>query len=111
MGRRLKDGLQQLVKRYEIVGDTRGLGLLQGLEIVTDKASRAQNGKAAAAIVEQVTNAGLFVGAPMIKQNIIRLLPPFVVTASEVDRALDIMDRAIHSVARATTPSLTYAAE
>jgi 4-aminobutyrate aminotransferase-like enzyme len=111
MGRRLKDGLQQLVKRYDIVGDTRGLGLLQGLEIVTDKASRVSFGTGAAAIVEYATNAGLFVGAPMSKQNIIRLLPPFVVTTAEIDRALDILDRAIHSVAATVPNRLGYAAE
>jgi 4-aminobutyrate aminotransferase-like enzyme len=111
MGRRLKDGLQQLVKRYDIVGDTRGLGLLQGLEIVTDKESRTAFGSGAAAIVEYVTNAGLFVGAPMTKQNIIRLLPPFVVTAAEIDRALDILDRAIHSLAATMPNRLGRAAE
>jgi 4-aminobutyrate aminotransferase-like enzyme len=111
MGQRLKDGLQQLVKRYDIVGDARGLGLLQGLEIVTDKGSRTAFGQGAAAIVEYAIDAGLFVGAPMTKQNIIRLLPPFVVTASEIDLALDILDRAIDSVARTTSPPLTYAAE
>jgi len=111
MGRRLKDGLQQLVKRYDIVGDTRGLGLLQGLEIVTDKASRTAFGAGAAAVVEYATNAGLFVGAPMTKQNIIRLLPPFVVTAAEIDSALDILDRAIHSVSATMPKRLGHAAE
>ncbi len=111
MGRRLKDWLQQLVKRYDIVGDTRGLGLLQGLEIVTDKASRTAFGAGAAAVVEYATNAGLFVGAPMTKQNIIRLLPPFVVTAAEIDSALDILDRAIHSVSATMPKRLGHAAE
>jgi 4-aminobutyrate aminotransferase-like enzyme len=111
MGARLKDGLQQLVKRHEMVGDARGLGLLQGIEIVTDKNTRTAYGEGAAAIVEHATNAGLFVGAPMSKQNIIRLLPPFVVTAGEVDRALDILDRAIHSVAQDLSPGLNHAAE
>jgi 4-aminobutyrate aminotransferase-like enzyme len=47
----------------------------------------------------------------MTKQNIIRLLPPFVVTAAEIDRALDILDRAIHSVAATMPNHLGYAAE
>jgi 4-aminobutyrate aminotransferase-like enzyme len=104
MGARLKDGLTQLVKRHEIVGDTRGIGLLQGIEIVTDKASRIANGKAAGAIVQRCTDNGLFVGAPATKQNIIRLLPPFVVTAREIDSALDILDRAIYAVAEDAAP-------
>jgi 4-aminobutyrate aminotransferase-like enzyme len=101
MGARLADGLRQLVKRYAIVGDARGLGLLQGLEIVTDKASRTPFGEAAGAIVQRCTDAGLFVGAPATKQNIIRLLPPFVVTPNEIDSALDVLDRAIHAVSAA----------
>ena len=56
---------------------------------------RAQYGKAAGAIVQYCTDNGLFVGAPASKQNIIRLLPPFIVTAREVHAALDILDRAI----------------
>jgi 4-aminobutyrate aminotransferase-like enzyme len=105
MGARLKDGLQQLVRRHEIVGDARGLGLLQGIEIVTDKQSRTAFGKAAGAIVQRCTDAGLFVGAPATKQNIIRLLPPFVVTAREVDTALDILDRAIFATAQELAPA------
>src|SRR5262249_54614707 len=100
MGARLKDGLQQLVKRYDIVGDTRGIGLLQGIEIVTDKASRTADGKAAGAIVTHCTDHGLFVGAPASNQNIIRFLPPFVVTAAEIDTALSILDRAIFAAAK-----------
>jgi 4-aminobutyrate aminotransferase-like enzyme len=42
------------------------------------------------------------VGAPATKQNIIRLLPPFVVTAAEIDTALNILDRAIFNVTKNT---------
>lgn len=48
--------------------------------------------------------------APVTKQNIIRLLPPFVVTAREFDQALDILDRAIHATAAGSGPNPPRAA-
>jgi 2,2-dialkylglycine decarboxylase (pyruvate) len=101
MGAYLKDGLQHFVKKYDIVGDARGLGLLQGLEFVTDKKTRAPAGPLAAEVSRRCTMDGLFVGAPGGSSNVMRVLPPFVVSKKDVDSALEIMERAIHEVSKA----------
>lgn len=100
MGSYLRDGLEDLVRRHEILGEVRGLGLIQGLDFVTDKASRTPAPRLGAEVSHRAAAEGLFVGAPGGKSNVMRILPPFVVTRSDIDTALDVLDRAVATVAR-----------
>ena len=100
MGAYLSDGLKDLMKRHDCIGDVRGRGLLQGIEFVTDKRSR----KAAPEIAQEVSKRcivdGLFIGAPGGRFNVMRILPPFVVTRADIDTAMDILDRNIAAVSQ-----------
>ena len=53
MGQHLKDGLDQLQQRYEVIGDVRGRGLLWGVEIVKDRESRVPDYEVGAAITQR----------------------------------------------------------
>jgi 2,2-dialkylglycine decarboxylase (pyruvate) len=87
-------------ERYEQVGDIRGRGLLQGIELVADKASK----KPADALGKQVTAACLERGLHMnIVQlpgmgGIFRIAPPLTITDDELDAGLDILDDALKAV-------------
>jgi 2,2-dialkylglycine decarboxylase (pyruvate) len=84
------------------VGDVRGRGLLQGMELVTDKASKTP----ADALGSQVTAACLERGLHMnIVQlpgmgGIFRIAPPLTITDAELDAGLDILDDALSAVLR-----------
>lgn len=95
-GRRLRDGLEALQRSYPSIGDVRGMGLMQALEVI-DPASA--DGKAADAgkvgrVFEETRRLGLLIGKGGLYGNVIRLAPPLIVSAAEVDRALDILERA-----------------
>jgi 2,2-dialkylglycine decarboxylase (pyruvate) len=100
LGRRLAARLAAMHDRYEEVGDIRGRGLLQGMELVTDKASKTP----ADALGSQVTSACLELGLHMnIVQlpgmgGIFRIAPPLTITDAELDAGLDILDEALSSV-------------
>jgi 2,2-dialkylglycine decarboxylase (pyruvate) len=100
LGRRLATRLDGLRERYDEVGDIRGRGLMQGMELVTDKASKAP----ADALGSQVTAACLERGLHMnIVQlpgmgGIFRIAPPLTITDAELDAGLDILDDALASV-------------
>jgi 2,2-dialkylglycine decarboxylase (pyruvate) len=87
-------------ERYEQVGDIRGRGLLQGIELVADKASKSP----ADALGKQVTAACLERGLHMnIVQlpgmgGIFRIAPPLTITDDELDAGLDILDDALKAV-------------
>ena len=64
----------------------RGVGLMFGLQLRTD----------ATAIIDEARNRGLLVNRT--DEKVVRLLPPLVIEASELDRAVDILDGVFASV-------------
>jgi 2,2-dialkylglycine decarboxylase (pyruvate) len=97
MGTYLRRGLEELQGRYEILGDVRGIGLMQGIEIVKDKDSREPSAAMANAISARCVEHGLilFGGSG---GNVIRITPPLMLTKDEAGRALDIIEDAIGAV-------------
>lgn len=99
LGQKLRDGLDALADRYPIVGDVRGMGLMQGLEIVRkDKAPAAD---LAGEFLERTKDRGLLVGKGGLYGNVIRIAPPMTVTESEIAEALSAMDSALAAIYQA----------
>lgn len=104
-GAQLKDGLQELSRRHEIIGDVRGLGLLVGIEIVESKASKRPAPQMAARVTDECRRRGLLIGGPRLGArmglNALRLSPPFIATQEDIARALSVMDAALEAAAHA----------
>ena len=95
-GRRLREGLEALQEKYPSIGDVRGMGLMQALEII-DPASpdgKAPDPKKVLRIFEETRRLGLLIGKGGLYGNVIRLTPPLIVSAAEVDEALRLLERA-----------------
>jgi 4-aminobutyrate aminotransferase len=93
MGNYLKPQLQQLMNIHPVVGDVRGLGLMLGVDIVTDRESRGKNLDLRNAIVSECFNRGLLVlGAGA---STIRLSPPLIVDEEQADYAVRILSESI----------------
>ena len=93
MGARLFKGLEEL-RSHPTVGDVRGLGLICGLEIVKDGATKekfSESGEELKALADNLHDRGLLTRAA----SIISLSPPLCISADEVDRIIDILDGAI----------------
>jgi 4-aminobutyrate aminotransferase-like enzyme len=102
-GHYLKSALEELHRRYEIVGDVRGLGLMLGIEIVSDKESKTSSPLHATAISRYCRDHGLLLGhrpTGAVSGNVIRILPPFILTRAESDRGLAILEAAIQHAER-----------
>jgi len=69
----IKKELLRLKEKYEIVGDVRGKGLMQGFELVTDKKSKMPNGIAALNFVEKCKDYGLLTLRGGLKGSSIRV--------------------------------------
>jgi len=100
MGKVLREGLESLKSKYTIVGDVRGRGLMQGLEIVRDEKAgdRAPAADTTAAVFEEAKRRGLLVGRGGLYSNVLRVAPPLVVTEREVDDALAILDESFGAI-------------
>jgi len=97
-GARLRAGLDGLRKKYpKSIGDVRGMGLMQGVELVADETvqDRTPAPEKAVRLFEETKRRGLLIGKGGLYGNVIRISPPLVVSASEVDDALRILDESL----------------
>lgn len=96
-GARLRQGLLDLQQRYECIGDVRGRGLLLGLEIVTDRQSKAPGFELGAAIMDAAMRRGLSMNIVKLPGmgGVFRIAPPLTVSEAEIDRGVAILSDAI----------------
>jgi 4-aminobutyrate aminotransferase len=82
--------LKEMQRRYRVIGDVRGRGLLLGIELVTDRAAKTPARDAAEAIMYRALDRGLSFKTTM--GNVLTLTPPLTIAEAEMERALDILD-------------------
>ncbi len=95
MGAHLRDGLEGLQRKYpRVLGDVRGMGLMQALELVADETvqDRTPNPAATALLLEETRKRGLLIGRGGLYGNAVRISPPLNITRDEVDEAVGILD-------------------
>lgn len=89
-GAQLKAGLAELQKKYPIIGDIRGMGLMVGAELV-----HADNSPASTEtdiILEEMKNRGFIVGKNGVARNVLAFQPPLVITEQNINNLLDALD-------------------
>ncbi len=96
LGRRALERLTAMKTRHRLIGDVRGLGLMLGVELVTDGVTRARASAEAEAVMYRALSKGLSFKLTM--GNIITLTPPLTITREAMDRALDILDECLSEV-------------
>ena len=96
MGRYLKDRLNGLKEKYPSIGEVRGMGLIQGMEIVKAKKEPAPD--FVAEIFESTKEQGLLIGKGGLYGNVIRITPPLTIEKEDIDQAIQIMDRVFEKV-------------
>jgi 4-aminobutyrate aminotransferase len=93
VGAYLKAGLEKLQQKYDCIGDVRGMGLMLGVEFVTDKVSLNPDPELRDRVEVACFDRGLIIlGAGT---QTIRWSPPLIITRENVDVALEIFDHAI----------------
>ena len=94
MGRILREGLEALKGKHTVIGDVRGKGLMQGLELVQNEKAgdRAPNQAATLRLLEETKRRGLFIGRGGVYGNVLRIAPPLVIAKAQIDDALKILD-------------------
>jgi len=98
VGTRLVRGLRRLQERHPLVGGVRGLGLMLGLELVTDRATRAPATTQTLALLEAAREMGVLLGKGGLEGNVLRIKPPLCITEEDADFAIDVLDRGLARV-------------
>jgi 2,2-dialkylglycine decarboxylase (pyruvate) len=100
LGKVMTDRFRELAAKYAVIGDVRGRGLLQGIELVQDKASRQPAPALGAAVTAACLERGLhmnIVTLPGAGGAIFRIAPPMTITDDELSRGLEILDESIQA--------------
>jgi 4-aminobutyrate aminotransferase-like enzyme len=95
MGNRLREGLDALKEKYPVIGDVRGMGLMQGMELVGEQ--KRPDAEAAKRLMELTKTNGLLVGKGGTYGNVLRVAPSLNVNRDQIDQALKQLD---HSFAQ-----------
>ncbi|MDZ4698136.1 MAG: aspartate aminotransferase family protein [Rhodothermales bacterium] len=93
-GRQLRGGLDALQERYTWVGDVRGMGLMQGMELVTDRETKKPDPERAQALLHAAKAEGLLIGLGGLNGHVIRIGPSLLITEAEIDEGLARLGRA-----------------
>jgi 4-aminobutyrate aminotransferase-like enzyme len=98
MGARLRAGLDQLKERYKLIGDVRGMGLMQGVELVTDRKTKEPAVAATQRLMEETKRRGLLIGKGGLYGNALRIAPCLNLGAADVDAFLALFDESLAAV-------------
>jgi 2,2-dialkylglycine decarboxylase (pyruvate) len=97
LGRLLRQGLEQIARRHDVVGDIRGRGLLVGLELVVDPVTKQRSDELGVAVTRRCLELGLHMNIVQLPGmgGVFRIAPPLTATEDELALGLDILDQAI----------------
>lgn len=106
VGAHFRQGLEGLKEKYPLIGDVRGMGLLQAIELVKDPKSKEPAPQETNAVMEEARREGLLVGKGGLFGNVIRMSPPMNIAKTDVDEAIGKLDRALERVGRGASAAV-----
>jgi 4-aminobutyrate aminotransferase len=98
MGTLFLDGLKKIQQSYPFIGDVRGKGLMVALEIVKPDGNKTPDGEKAMAILQKALDHGLLGYMAGPTGQVIRFIPPLVVTTEQINKSLEILEMSMGEV-------------
>jgi len=98
VGRYFRGKLEDLQQKYPLIGDVRGMGLMQGLELVKNRNTKEPAPQETNQLLERCRANGLLIGKGGLFANVIRLSPPLNISESDVDEAIRLMDQSLSEI-------------
>lgn len=98
VGEYFKVGLQGLAERYPLIGDVRGAGLFVGVELVTDRASKAPATEATARVVNGMRERGVLISSAGPAANILKIRPQLIFQREHADLFVQTLEAVLKSL-------------
>ena len=95
-GKQLMDGLKELAKRYAVIGDVRGLGLMVGAELIHPDGSPFP--ELLDDVLEMMKDRGYLIGKNGLSRNIMAFQPPLVITEQDIDNLLNVLEEVLEKM-------------
>jgi 4-aminobutyrate aminotransferase len=103
VGRHFRNKLEELKDKHDVIGEVRGMGLMQGMELVRDRNTKEPAPVETNQVMEECRKRGLLIGKGGLYGNVIRMSPPLNIAKSDVDEAFRILDQAFETVGATAT--------
>ena len=100
VGGHLKNRLLELQERQPLIGEVRGMGLMLGVELVRDRATKEPATAETAKVMELTKDRGLLLGKGGLFGNTLRIKPPMCITKADADFLVDCLDEVLEIVNR-----------
>jgi len=101
VGAHLRGHLEELKAKYPLIGDVRGMGLMQAIELVEDRQSKTPATKATLALMEAARENRLLIGRGGMHGNVARITPPLNISRADVDEFVARLDASLCRVSQA----------
>jgi ethanolamine-phosphate phospho-lyase len=101
VGTRLREGLLALKEKHTLIGDVRGLGLFVGVELVRDRKTLEPARDEASDLINRMAARGILLSTDGPFHNVLKIKPPMVLTADDVDAVIRALDDELERVASA----------
>ncbi len=95
----LRSGLEDLRDKHPLIGDVRGMGLLQAIELVEDRKTKEPAAKQTNMLMEAARENRILIGKGGMYGNVIRLSPPMNIGRSDVDQFIGLLDKSLTACA------------
>ena len=92
VGGYLRGKLEELQEKHAVIGDVRGMGLMQALELVEDRETKGPAARVTLALLEAARRNGLLIGKGGLYGNVIRISPPMNIGRGDVDKFIGLLD-------------------
>lgn len=101
VGAHLRDKLLELKDKFPLIGDVRGMGLLQAIELVEDRTTKAPAAGATLRVMEAARENGILLGRGGLHGNVVRFSPPMNIARSDVDEFSCRLEKSLRAAAAA----------
>ncbi len=98
VGGYFRSGLEALKEKYPLIGDVRGMGMMQAIELVKDRQTKEPAPEAAGQLLERARDNGLLIGKGGLYGNVIRMAPPMNISKADVDEGIRLLDKSLSEV-------------
>jgi 4-aminobutyrate aminotransferase-like enzyme len=95
IGAVLREGIAALARRHEAIGDVRGAGMFVGVELVSDRATRAPDRQLTSQVVNRMRDKGVLLSACAMGHNVLKIRPPLVLSQEQAGLVVQALDESL----------------
>ncbi len=98
VGAYFREKLDELREKHSLIGEVRGKGLMQGIELVKDRGTKEPAPEATTRLLERTRENGLLIGKGGLYGNVVRLSPMLNISKADVDEAVRVLDKSFSEI-------------